>query len=120
MVTRYKTKHSASAGNSCRCAPVPHPPQSHPTTLPSMPPSPACYLPCRACHSQVATVFTEENLLDAQPRIITVWIKGAHLPREGGACEWPWVHPSLVPCTPIPRLLALPCGVGATRPHPGH
>lgn len=80
-------------------APVP-PSQSRPTTLPSTPPCPACYLPCRACHSQVATVFAEENLLDAQPRIITVGIKGAHLPREGDGREWPSGHPSLTPCTP--------------------
>lgn len=45
-------------------------------------PSPACYLPCRARHSQVATVFAEENLLDSQPRIITVGVEGAHLTRE--------------------------------------
>lgn len=48
---------------------------------PRPPPCPACYLPCRACHSQIATVFTEENLLDAQTGVITVGIKGAHLPR---------------------------------------
>lgn len=63
--------------------------RSHPITPPLLPtPSPACYLPCCAGHSQVAAVFAEENLLDAQPRIITVGVERAHLTgRE--AREWP-------------------------------
>lgn len=76
-----------------------------PTPLPT--PSPACYLPCRACHSQVATVFAEENLLDAQPGIITVGVEGAHLTRErrpmsGHKCQTQPV-PAL-PGSQAPRL----------------
>ena len=52
-------------------------------------PSLGCYLPCCAGHSQVAAVFAEENLLDAQPRIVTIGVKGAHLPRERRSREWP-------------------------------
>lgn len=54
--------------------------QSHLKTSPPLPtPSPVCYLPCCACHGQVAAVLAEENLLDAQPGIIAVGVEGAHL-----------------------------------------
>lgn len=63
--------------------------QSHLITPPAAPhPIPACYLPCCACHRQVAAVFAEEDLLDAQAGVVTVGIEGAHLTGEE-AHGWP-------------------------------
>ena len=37
------------------------------------------YLSSSASHCQIPTVFTEVDLLDAQPWVITVWVKGTNL-----------------------------------------
>lgn len=37
------------------------------------------YLSCSSCHGQVTTIFAQMNLLNAKSRVITIWVKAAHL-----------------------------------------